>query len=423
MNERNVVITGVGPVASIGIGADSFWEALAAGRSSAEVRSLPVEPFESVELPVASMPDAATVAGLDRHFARLTELECGPCRDLAYTMLAVELALADAGLAPGDVAETCGLIQVFEAPSVEQTVAQLFEMMKRPPPTNGPPKVYEALSPSFYAMQPFFYVHILSKAFGLHGFSTSVHNACSSGAFALETAADRIRSGQASAMIVAGGEAFDTAVRLEWFRRLDLYAMDGNMKPFDPESSGFYVGEGGGAIVLESEQHARQRGATVYANYGGGGFSQQSWKQVIPDVRAARLATAITRAMELAEISPADVDLVVPHGASTSLSDGYEAACLTRAFEGKKSEGVATVIKPNVGHMLAASGVIETIGLLLAIKHQRVPGTLGSDPARSKLPVPLIASTTDKPIKTAMKLSTGFTGHDTAIIFKAPKPG
>lgn len=417
MHEKNVVITGVGPVSSVGVGADAFWEALAAGRSCAEVRSLPVEPFEAVDLPIASMPDASTVAGLDRHFARLKELDCAPCRDLAYTMLAVELALADAGLEPNDVADSRGLIQVFEAPGVERTVGQLFEMMKRPPETARPPKVYEALSPSFYAMQPFFYVHVLAKAFGLHGFSTSVHNACSSGAFALEIAADRIRTGQASTMIVAGGEAFDTAVRLEWFRRLDLYALDGIMKPFDPDASGFYVGEGGGAIVLESEEHARGRGATAYAGYAGGAFSQQAWKQVIPDVRAARLATVMTQAMKRAEISPADLDLIVPHGAATALSDGYEANCIRQALGGEKTDAVATVIKPNVGHLLAASGVIETIGLLLAIRHQRVPGTLGSDPARSKLPVPLIGSTTDKRIHTAMKLSTGFTGHDAASIF------
>lgn len=418
MNEKNVVITGVGPVSSIGVGADAFWEALAAGRSCADVRSLPLEPFETVDLPIASMPDASTVAGLARHFDRLKELDCAECRDLAYAMLAVELALADAGLESSDVGESCGLIQVFEAPGVERTVWQLFEMMKRPPETDRPPRVYDALSPSFYAMQPFFYVHVLAKAFGLHGFSTSVHNACSSGAFALEVAADRIRTGQASIMIVAGGEAFDTAVRLEWFRRLDLYALDGNMKPFDPDTSGFYVGEGGGAIVLESQAHARDRGAKIYASYAGGAFSQQAWKQVIPDVRASRLANMMTQAMSRAKISPADLDLIVPHGAATALSDGYEAKCIGQALDGEKTDAVATAIKPNVGHMLAASGVIETIGLLLAFKHQRVPGTLNSDPTRSKLPIPLIGSTTERRIQTALKLSTGFTGHDTASIFK-----
>jgi 3-oxoacyl-[acyl-carrier-protein] synthase II len=271
------------------------------------------------------------------------------------------------------------------------------------------------------------YVHLAGKAFELRGFSTSVHNACTSGAFAIEVAAERIRSGQADAMLVAGGEAFDTGVRLEWFRRLGLYAAKpADMRPFDSETGGFYVGEGAGAMLLESESHARRRGARVYAEYVAGAFQHQAWKQTVPDVRAARLARAISDALEQAGASAPDIDLIVPHGAATTISDGYEAECLSRAFSKSRVSARAgapgpmvTAFKPYVGHMLAASGILDTICGLLAVRHGLAPATPNSAATRSALPVPLIVEPIETPIRTMLKLSTGFTGHDAALVFRA----
>ncbi len=418
-NGNDVVVTGVGPVTSIGLGADALWESLSQGRSNVAPRTVMVDTAEVAELPMASMPPDEQVVGLARHNQFLASQDCAGHRDLAYALLAIELALDDAGLEYERAMNEIGAIQVFEAPGVETTVRRLFEMVQTPPPPGGPPPVYDALAPCFYNMQPFGYVHLVGKAFGFRGFSTSVHNACSSAAFAIDIAAERIRSGQTDVMVVVGGEAFDTGVRLEWFRRLDLYAADEKMRPFDSESSGFFVGEGGAAIVLESASHAERRGRTPYARYLGGGFAQQGWKQVIPDVLSARLSDAIRRAMTVADIGPDELDLVVPHGAATLLSDGYEAECLGQALEGERDHAVATAFKPNVGHMLACSGLIETVCTLLAVKHQAVPGTLHTHPERVRTPVPLITTLTERPVKTAMKMSTGFTGHDAAQIYQA----
>ncbi len=419
-NEQPVVITGVGPVTSIGLGKEALWASLTAGRTNVPVRRLPTDLGVMVDLPMASMPAASELDGLARHLAFLDGQDCPGYRDLSYAMLAVELALADAGLEYDRETNTIGVVQAFEAPGVERVVGRLFEMMRGPMPTDGPPRVYEHLAPFFYASQPFFYVHLLGKAFRFHGYSTSVHNACSSGAFAIEEAAARIRSGQAEVMLVAGGEAFDTAVRLEWFRRLELYAHDDRMRPFDKESSGFYVGEGGAAIVLESAQHASKRGATPYARYLGGGFAQQSWKQTIPDIRANRLRDVMAAAMARAQVAGDQLDLIVPHGASTVLSDGYESTAITQTLRNGAKQAVATVFKPYVGHLLACSGIIEMICALLAMEHQAVPATLHTDPDRVNLPIPLATSLLERPVKTILKLSTGFTGHDAAALFERP---
>ncbi len=416
---REVVVTGVGPVSGIGVGADAFWASLIAGRTNVNRRSLTIDLGKTVELPVVSMPPAEAVPGLGKHLAASAEQGSEGHRDLAYAMLAIELAIADAGLSYDRDKNTIGVIQVFEAPGVESTVSRLFGLLTGPPPTDGPPPVYEMLSPHFYNMQAFVYVHLVGKAFGFHGFSSSVHNACTSGAYAIEIAAQRIRSGQAEVMIVAGGEAFETGVRLEWFRRLDLYAREAEgMRPFDSTSSGFYVGEGAGAIVLESASHAAKRGAKPYASYIGGAFAHQGWKQTIPDVRSSRLKGVIDDALKSSGVRAEEIDLIVPHGASTALSDGYEAACVKEAIGSRGEHAAAAVFKPYVGHMLAASGVIETVALLLAIKHQLVPGTLHSNARNAFFPVPLMTSQAKRQVGTALKLSTGFTGHDAALVFR-----
>ncbi len=419
------MITGLGPVTSIGIGNDSFWEGLTGGRAAAAKRRLHTDLARGQEFFIASMPpeprdssraDAPAVE--PRHYP-VDQKRFAGYRDLSFAMTAIDLALGDANLEYDPADNRIGVIQAFEAPGMERAVAKMFQTCAAlPPPEDGPPALYEMLAPYFYNLQAFMYVHAIGKAFGFHGFSTSVHNACSSGAFAIEIAAQQIRSGQADVMIVAGGEAFDTGVRIEWFRQLGLYSRDGVMRPFDAQPAGFYAGEAGAAIVLESHASADRRGVRPYAEYLGGAFAQQGWKESVPDVRANRLCDVIKNGMATARTSADEIDLVVPHGASTTTSDGYEATCIRQAFENQATPAVATVFKPYVGHTLAASAVIETAAALLSMRHGVIPATLNTRPDSNKLPIPLITENTTRNVNTLLKLSTGFTGHDAAMIFR-----
>ncbi len=414
---KRVMITGLGPVTSMGIGTQAFWRGLIGGRSTVEPRQLHIDFGREVEFHVASMPPALPI--IKPHHEFLERQDYAGYRDLAYALAGIDLALEDAAVEYDRENNTIGVIQAFEAPGMERAVASLFETCASLDLAAGPPRLYDKLAPHFYNSQGFLYVHAIGKAFGFHGFSTSVHNACSSGAYAIEVAAERIRNGETDMMIAAGGESFDTGVRIEWFRQLGLYSQDARMKPFDRNATGFVVGEGGGAIVLESAESAARRGVKPYAEYLGGSFAQQGWKHSIPDVRADRMRTAIERVVGTTQTNPDDIDLVVPHGAATTISDGYEGASLTRALKGKARGAVATAFKPHCGHMLAASGIVELSAALLSMRHGQVPATLHSDGGCTKLPMPLVTQNQDRQVRTLLKLSTGFTGHDAAALYRA----
>ncbi len=416
-DSQRVVITGIGPVAHAGIGVGAFWESLLEPPRAPIERVLHVDLAKVETFHIASMPPGHPA--IDRHQPFLDANEFSGYRDLAYALAAIDLAIDDASLGYDREDNRIGVIQAFEAPGMERAIAEMFQRCADMPQSDQPPCLYEPLAPFFYNSQPFLYVHAVSKAFQFHGFSTSIHNACSTGAFAIEMAAQQIRAGHADTMIVVGGEAFDTAVRIEWFRRLDLYNKGGAMYPFHAGGSGFFVGEGAAALVLESMEAADARGATTYAEYVGGAFAQQSWKHALPDVRSKRLRDVIKTAMSRHNVAAGDVDLVIPHGASTTISDGYEAVCLDESLAGASTDAVATALKPYVGHTLATSNLIETAGALLAMKHGTIPATPHpSNPACTPLPIPLVTEPTTRDVNVFMKLATGFTGHDGATIFR-----
>jgi 3-oxoacyl-(acyl-carrier-protein) synthase len=413
---NRVVITGLGPVSVAGVGVTPFWDGVASGCVKPELRRLQTDLAEAGEFHIAAMP--ATLPGFEHQAEFLTANDFKDYRDLVYAAAAIELAVGDARLTYDHDRNNIGVIQAFEAPGMERAVASMFDICSTMDTSTGPPRLYEQLAPYYYNCQPFLYVHAVGKMFQFHGFSTSVHNACSSGAYAIELAAQQIRNGAADAMIVVGGEAFDTAVRIEWFKRLAVYSTDGVMRPFDADSTGFFVGEGGAALVLESAESAERRKAEVYAEYLGGSFSQQGWKHALPDVRSGRLRECVSSALSNADLQPSDIDLIVPHAAATAISDGYEARSVAEAFGERSTNAVVTAFKPYVGHTLAASGLMEAIVSLLAMKHGCVPGSPHTRTQCSQLPCPVITETTSVDVRTLLKLSTGFTGHDAATLYR-----
>jgi len=410
-----VVITGVGPVTPLGTGLEAAWEGLEANRTRVLERELRVDLAEYERAALVPMPADWHHEEAKDPTLLLVE-ECAEYRDLRYAIRAMRLAADDAGLDIDREANRLGAIYAFEAPGMEAMVRHMLTM---PPEALmvEQPQLYPFVSKHFYHTHSFFYVHVLGKALGLHGLSTCVHNACASGAFALELAAQQIRSGVAPAMLVAGAEAFETGVRVRYLKGMDTYVLGPDMRVFDDSPTGFYVGEGGAALVLEARSRAEARGAHIYAEYLGGSFAQQSWKHAISDVPANRLASAAQKALTDAGVSAAEVDLVVPHGAGSAISDGYEAHTLGQLFE-KSSPALLCPLKVYLGHQLGNCVVMELAVAFMMMRRGLVLGQPFEGQINGRVPLEMPRDNRPHSIQVMLKLATGFTGHDAALVFR-----
>jgi 3-oxoacyl-(acyl-carrier-protein) synthase len=392
-----------------------MWESLEANRTRVLERELRVDLAEYERTVLSPMPAEWHREELRDPTLLLAE-ECADYRDLRYAIRAMSLAAQDAGLDIDRESNMIGGIYAFEAPGMEVMVRHMLSM---PPEALmvDQPQLYPFVSKHFYHTHSFFYVHVLGKALGLHGFSTCIHNACSSGAFALELAAQQIRSGAAPVMLVAGAEAFETGVRVRYLKGMDSYVQGPEMRAFDAAPTGFYVGEGGAALVLEARSHAEARGVPIYAEYLGGGFAQQSWKHMICDVPANRLASAAKKALGEAGVSPVEVDLVVPHGAGSAVSDGYEAHSLGQIFD-EHSPALLCPLKPYLGHQLGNCVIVELAASLLMMREGVVLGQPFDMQPNGRVPLEIPQSNRPHSSQILMKLATGFTGHDAVLLFR-----
>jgi 3-oxoacyl-[acyl-carrier-protein] synthase II len=280
--------------------------------------------------------------------------------------------------------------------------------------------LYEQQSDSVYRLHSFLYIHSLSALFDLHGFTLYNNNACSSGAFALSVAADRILAGEAGAIVVAGGDLPEDGTKYRWFRDLGLYSPSGSCRPFAPTRDGMVLGSGAAAFVLEDYEAARQRGRRIYAEWLGGGFTSDGWKVTMPDVAHGRYGEAIGRALAAARVAPEEISLIAPHGLGTGLFDRFEAMALASRFGGPGSEWPPLmVVKPAVGHTLGGCVLVETAAALLALEGGQVPPQ-----TRVTAPDPALAlgrqRTGALPRRwTLLKCTNGFAGQNGALVLRS----
>lgn len=402
-----VVITGVGTVNALAADAETTFQRLSDGRPHVARRALADMPGRSREYWIAT-PELDPVSRVsDRAGTVLDELGFTAHRDLVFTIAAMEEAISHARYAFSTDQNSLGAILSFEAPGMERCVATLFDGLSHGVPIEMPAMI-EQLGEAFYRTQAFVLTHAVGKCFKLHGFTTCVSNACSSGVHALDVAAGMIRDGRAEAMLVAGGEHFETGVRLTYFARQGFYSESGEVRPFVQPATGFVVGEGAAVLLLESAASAAARGAEVLCEVFPAAFAQQSWHQTLPNVRDRRLEGVIRSAREAADIPANAVDLIVAHGAATSVSDEYESDCIHRAMTGAESP-IIVGFKGLTGHLLGASAIVDLAIIAKALGRGRMPVTQVT--ARRQA---------DLPCRTLLKVATGFTGHDAAVVLRSP---
>ena len=396
---RRVAITGLGIVSGFGNEVGAFWDALLAGRSVASVAELPGLP----PLPAVRAPDFDADAVIGRREAKRMD------RVGIFAAVAAANALADAGdlgLDGWRIGASIGCAHGGVATLMEAHAALLERGADRVSPFTIP----LALTNSPLAA--------VTRLNGLHGPTSAPATACAAGSDAIGWAFERIRLGRADAMLAGGAEAALIAPILAGYLKLGAVASldrgaEGASRPFDAARDGFVMAEGAAVLVLEELEHARARGARIYAEVVGYGQSCDAGHLTSPDETGTGPARAITEALADAGVEAAQIGYVNAHATSTPVGDRAEALALELAGLG----GVpVSSTKGQHGHTLSAAGAIEAVATLVCFARGELPPCANLVEPDVELELVRTARPTDA--EYAMSTGFGFGGHDAALVFK-----
>ena len=418
--KRKVVVTGMGVISPIGNSVSEFCTALKEGKSGIG----PITQFDTTGFDV-------TIAGEVKNFDPSMWLDKKDIRKMArftqFAAAAATQALEQArllGKAGEDgsrritaVPEKVGIVMGngiggFEI--VTESIKKLFEL--------GPKRMLPLTVPLMISNEA---AGNISMLFGIKGAAYTQVTACAAGTDALGQALDLIRSGRCDVVISGGTEACIIPFAIGGFQMLKALSTKrcGDpakaSRPFDSDRDGFVMAEGSGIMVLESEEHARGRGAKVFAEFAGYGASADAYHITAPDPEGIGGGTAIKKALADAEMRPEDIQYYNAHGTSTEINDPTETKMLKYAFEDHAYKMKISSIKSMTGHCIAGSGGLEAIASVLAIHEGFYPPTINldnPDPACDLDYVPNKAQYGT--ITAAASGSLGFGGHNGIVVFK-----
>lgn len=407
-----VVVTGLGESTSLGGDVASTWAAMLRGDNG--IRLLDDEPT----------PD-----GLPHFLGGRARVEPGPglprlqrrrfSRSTQFAVTAAAQAWSDAGLDDATIpAERVG-VAVSTSMGDMTVIIDSWEVLK----SRGRNRILPMALPMSMGNGPAAAVSLLVNArAGVH----ATVNACSSGAQALATAADMIRRGLADVVVAGGAEAPLHPLPLSGFAAMRALSQLSDepgaaCRPFDAERDGMVLGEGAGILVLESERHARERGARIYAELAGVGISSDAFHTVQPDPAGAGYAQAVRASLRDAGVSPGDVAHLNANGTSTVPGDASEARAVRAVFGDAGNGPAVSANKSMIGHTLGAAGGIEAITTVLSIHHGMVPPTRNFTRPDEGLAIDLVHGAPRKLAGSeiiAMKCAAGFGGHNVALTFR-----
>lgn len=350
-----VVVTGVGPVSSIGIGVDDFTDGLRSGRSGVS----PISRFDTTGFAHAQ---GCEVRGFTAKFGRLDPSRLG--RASQFSVAAAGLALADAGVFPEDLADLPGVVSVGTTDGESQDLDMLTELAVRDGPEDLPAGVMARVPSSWLSVS-------VAHEYGLRSAEpVTLATACAAGNYAIGYAYDVLRLGEARYALCGGADAMCRKT-FAGFYRLGTIAPE-VCQPFDADRKGILTGEGAGMMFLETLESARGRGAHIYAEILGYGMTCDAKHPVAPDQTS--IVECIRRAHRNAGVAPADIDLVSAHGTGTKANDLTEAAAIREVFGEDAPPTVS--IKSMIGHTMGAASALAAIGCAVAIEQRFIPPTI-----------------------------------------------
>jgi 3-oxoacyl-[acyl-carrier-protein] synthase II len=405
-----VVVTGIGPVTPIGTGVEEFWNGLTSGRNGI----VPIERFETSDLPVKL---AGELGGFDPSRWMDPKEMRRTDRFVHFATASAVLAWEDAG-GPETHAERAGVVFGTGIGGIEWLLNQHKVLLEK-----GPGRVSPFMVPALMANAASGHI---AMRLGFTGPNLCTVSACSSSNHAIGEAMRYIRDGTIDLCIAGGSEAATLPLTVAAFAQMTALTKNPDpetaSRPFDRDRDGFVLSEGACTLILESEEHARARGARIYCDVAGYGASDDAFHITAPDPKGSGAALAMTWALRDAGEAPDAVSYVNAHGTSTQLNDAAETAAIKAALGDEVAHRVAvSSTKSMTGHMLGAAGAVEGAACALAISRGTVPPTIHyatPDPECDLDYVPNDAREMD--VRLALSNSFGFGGHNAVVAFRKP---
>ena len=413
MELRRVVVTGLGALTPIGNTLSDYWEGLLSGTSGAA----PITYFDPA---LFKTKFACELKGFDplEHFDRKEARKYD--RFAQYALVAVDEALQDAKF-PIETADKdrVGVIWGAGIGGLETFQNEVLNFAAgNENPRFNPffiPKMIADIAPG-----------LISIKYGFRGPNFATVSACASASNAMIDALNYIRLGYADVMVTGGSEAGVTKAGIGGFNAMHALSKRNDdpktaSRPFDKNRDGFVLGEGAGALILESYEHAIARNATIYAELAGGGLSADAHHMTAPHPEGLGAIKVMENCLKDANLKPTDVDTINMHGTSTPLGDIAESNAIIEVFKQHAYAMNINSTKSMTGHLLGAAGAIEAIASIMAIKHSIVPPTINHKTVDENID-PKINFTFGKAQKrnvdVALSNTFGFGGHNACVLFK-----
>ena len=406
---RRVVVTGIGPVTPVGVGREEFWDALVSGRSGIGEVTL----FDASEFPVrigGEVKDFDPTAWMDRKAARRTD------RVVHLAVAAARLAWEDAGSPQVDPQRAAVVVStgVGGLQTMEDQVRILAE--------RGPGRVSAFTVP---AMMPNAASGQIAMELGFSGPNACITTACAAGAHGVGEAYRYIKHGMADLAVTGGTEAAITPLSLAAFAQMQALSRNPDparaSRPFDADRDGFVMAEAAGILILEDEERARARGATIYAEVAGYGTSADAFHITQPEPQGAGAVIALQMALTDAGEDAEAVDYINAHGTSTPLNDAAETRAIKKALGDHAHRVAISSTKSMTGHMVGAAGAVEAGVAALAVHQGVIPPTTNYESPDPECDLDYVPNEARKgEVRLALSNAFGFGGQNAVLAFRRP---
>ena len=413
MTPRRVVVTGLGALTPIGNTLPEFWEGLVSGKSGAA----PITYFDSTEFKTkfaCELKNFNVLDFMDRKEARKQD------RFTQYALVATQEAIENSAL-PLDAIDKDRVGVIWGAgigglETFQNEVLNFAENDKKP--RFNPffiPKMIADIAPG-----------LISIKYGFRGPNFATVSACASSANAMIDALNYIRLNHADIIVAGGSEACVTYAGIGGFNAMHALSTRNDdpqtaSRPFDKNRDGFVLGEGAGSLILEEYEHAKARGAKIYAELVGGGLSADAHHMTAPHPEGIGAINVMKNCLRDANLKPEDVDIINMHGTSTGLGDVAESKAIKKVFGEHLYSMNVNSTKSMTGHLLGAAGAIEAIASIMSIQKNIVPPTINHETPDEEIDPKInftFGKAQEREVKVALSNTFGFGGHNACVIFK-----